>query len=254
MSPRGRSAFGQKMEAFVAAFEYAAKFVCGKPGADELAPGVYFTAINVHNPTDRDVELRKKIAVAGRREEPGPVSEFFDARLGPDQALEIDCPDIREHARVGDDFLKGFVVLESDVELDVIAVYTAAGGDGQVETIAVERVPPRRAEAGLPDLIPVPDPDTDFCKRDERGNLIVTVRNQGSGDAGASTTTVHFVPGGAFSQPTPPIAAGASVDLAFPIPAVCFDPDCDFRIIVDSAHQVTESDETNNTASGTCRG
>jgi hypothetical protein len=79
----------------VAAFEYAAKFVCGKPGADELAPGVYFTAINVHNPTERDVKLRKKIAIAGRREEPGPVSEFFDARLGPDQALEIDCPSRR---------------------------------------------------------------------------------------------------------------------------------------------------------------
>jgi hypothetical protein len=49
-----------KKEAFVAAFEYAAKFVCGKPGADELAPGVYFTAINVHNPTERDVKLRKE--------------------------------------------------------------------------------------------------------------------------------------------------------------------------------------------------
>jgi hypothetical protein len=184
----------QDKEAFVAAFEYAAKFVCGKPGADELAPGVYFTAISVHNPTDHGVKLRKKIAIAGRREESGPLSEFFDARLGPDQALEIDCPDIRERARVSDDFLKGFVVLESDVELDVIAVYTAAGGDGQLEAIDVKCVPPRRAEAGLPDLIPVPDPDTEFCKRDEPGNLIVTVRNQGSADAGAPTTTVHFLP------------------------------------------------------------
>jgi hypothetical protein len=238
----------------VAAFEYAAKFVCGKPDADELAPGVYFTAINVHNPTERVVKLRKKVAIAGRREEPGPVSEFFDARLGPDEALEIDCPDIREHARAGDEFLKGFVVLQSEVELDVVAVYTAAGGEGQVETIDIERVPPRRAKAGLPDLIPLPDPETGFCKRDERGNLIVTVKNQGSSDAGASTTTVHFVPGGMFSQPTPPIAAGGSVDLVFPIPGPCFNPDCDFRIVVDSAHQVTESDETNNIASGTCLG
>jgi subtilase family serine protease len=82
----------------------------------------------------------------------------------------------------------------------------------------------------------------------------VTVKNQGSADAGASTTTVAFAPGGTFSKPTPPIPAGASVDLAFPIPSVCFDPDCSFRIIVDSANQVTESNEANNTASGTCIG
>lgn len=238
----------------MAAFEYAAKFVCGKPGADELAPGVYFTAINVHNPTERGVRLRKKVAIAGPREKPGPVSEFFDAELGPDEALEIDCPDIREHAPVGDEFLKGFVVLQSEVELDVVGVYTAAGEDGQVETIDIERVPPRRAQAGLPDLIPFPDPETGFCRRNDRGDLIVTVKNQGSADAGASTTTVQFSAGGVFSQPTPPIAAGASVDLFFPIPGGCFNPDCSFRITVDSAHQVTESDETNNVASGTCLG
>ena len=70
------------------AFQYAAKFVCGKPSADEVAPGVYFTAINVHNPTERDVVFRKKVAIAGRREQLGPVSEYFDARLGRDVAAE----------------------------------------------------------------------------------------------------------------------------------------------------------------------
>jgi hypothetical protein len=43
------------------------------------------------------------------------------------------------------DLLKGFVVVESDVELDVVAVYAAAGQDDQVETLHTERVPPRRA-------------------------------------------------------------------------------------------------------------
>jgi hypothetical protein len=130
----------------MATFQYAAKFACGKPGADELAPGVYFTAINVHNPTEHEVSLRKKIAVAGRREESGEKPKtLFDAQLRPDAALEIDCPDIRAHADVPEEFLKGFVVLESEVELDVVAVYTAAGGDGQVETLHTERVPSRRA-------------------------------------------------------------------------------------------------------------
>jgi hypothetical protein len=99
----------------------------------------------VHNPTERDVSFRKKVVIAGRREEPGPVSEFFDPRLGPDQALEIDCRDIREHAPGGEDFLKGFVVIESDIDLDIVGVYTAAGDDGQVRTLDVERVRPRGA-------------------------------------------------------------------------------------------------------------
>jgi hypothetical protein len=129
-----------------------------------------------------------------------------------------------------------------------------ARGRSRCETLHIERVPPRRAQAGLPDVIPLADPQTGFCKRDDQGNLIVTVKNQGSADGGASTTTVVFVSGGTFSQPTPPIPAGGSVDLSFPIPATCFTPDCEFRIIVDSGNQVTESDEGNNIASGTCRG
>lgn len=38
---------------------------------------------------------------------------------------------------------EGFVVIESGVELDVVAVYTAAGMDGEVRTLHTERVPPR---------------------------------------------------------------------------------------------------------------
>lgn len=52
---------------------------------------------------------------------------------------------IRAHGGVDADLLKGFVVVESDVELDVVAVYAAAGQDDQVETLHTERVPPRRA-------------------------------------------------------------------------------------------------------------
>lgn len=129
-------------------FQYAVKFICGRSEGDVAAPGTYFTAINVHNPTDDAVGFRKKVAVAFPRERPGPVSKFFDAKLGPDQALEIDCPDIVEHTEVRAGFLKGFVVIESKVELDVVAVYTAAGATEQVETLDVERVSPR--QVGLP--------------------------------------------------------------------------------------------------------
>ena len=40
------------------------------------------------------IAFRKKFAVALPGEKAGPVSRFFDAKLGPDEAFEIDCPDI----------------------------------------------------------------------------------------------------------------------------------------------------------------
>ena len=241
-----------------AAFQYAAKFVCGKSDGRVLAPGTYFTAINVHNPGEQDVVFRKKVAIALPNEKPGPVSRFFEAKLRPDEALEIDCADILRHAATGGDFLKGFVVLDSDVELDVVAVYTAAGANRLIETLEIERVPAReRKAAGRADLLPVPTGpgDVGFCRRDQRGNLLVTIRNQGAADAPASTTTVEFAPSGLVSVPTPAIPAGTSVDLApVAMPAACFAPDCRFRITADSVNVVDETDETNNRADGRCLG
>jgi hypothetical protein len=234
-------------------FQYAVKFVCGKSDGRVVAPGKYWTAINVHNPSAKEVVFRKKIVIALPHEKAGPVSDFFRAWLGPDQALEIDCEDIFRHAPVREDFIKGFVVIESDVDLDVVAVYTAAGQGELVSTIDIERVFARRTEVGLPDLIPVPDDQGNFCRRRE-GGLIVTVRNQGSAPAGPSVTRVDFGAHGTVDMPTPGLGPGASVDLTFSIPFGCFDPDCEFRITVDANNSVAESDEGNNTASGVCIG
>lgn len=135
-------------------FQYAAKFVCGKSTGKVVAPGLYFTAVNVHNPTYTTIGFRAKVAVALPGLRPGPVSEFYEAKLGPDEALEIDCPDIHNRnifkfpQPIRASFLKGFVVIESDVELDVVAVYTAAGKEELVETLHTERVPARRLAAG----------------------------------------------------------------------------------------------------------
>ena len=84
--------------------------------------------------------------------------------------------------------------------------------------------------------------------------LIVTVKNKGTSGAGSSTTEVDFLAYGKVTQPTPALAPGASVDLAFPIPPHCFDPDCAFRITVDVNDEVAESDEGNNFATGVCLG
>src|SRR5262245_50527276 len=126
-------------------FQYAVKVVLGKSEGEVVAPGEYWTAVNVHNPTSTTVKFQKKIAIGLPSEQPGPVSPFFDAKLGTDEALEIDRRDIFQHAG-SERFLKGFVVIESPMELDVVAVYTAAGREGFVETLHTERVPPRRVE------------------------------------------------------------------------------------------------------------
>jgi hypothetical protein len=234
-------------------YRYAVKFVCGTAKGDVLAPGEYWTAINVHNPTSNPVKFRKKIAIALPEEQPGPVTEFFDAKLGPDQALEIDRKDIFRHAKQMVEFLKGFVIIESEIELDVVAVYTATGEDKQVETMHMERVFPRPPDVGKPDLIPVPNEKGFFCKR-EGSMLIVTVKNQGTRVAGSSVTKVDFGKYGEVTKQTPSLAPSKSVDLSFQIPIDCHDPDCEFDITVDADDNVIESDEGNNTASGKCIG
>jgi hypothetical protein len=231
-------------------FQYAAKVVEGRSDGDVVSPGEYWTAVNIHNPTHHTVKFRYKVAVALPRK-PGPVTDFHSLRLRTDEALEIDRETILK--LVDERFVKGFVVIESPVELDVVALYTATPAEG-VETIHTERVPARRVEIRLPDLIPSPDENGSFCKRDDQGNLIVTVCNQGSAPAGPSITEVDFGPYGTVSMPTPPLAAGACVDLKIPIPLGCFDPDCEFRIRVDANNDVDEEDETNNQASGSCIG
>ena len=134
-------------------FQYAAKLICGTSDGRILAPGIYFTAVNVHNPTNMTINFRVKVAVALPGLQPGPVSEFRDAKLGPDEALEIDCPDIfspnifQFPTRKRPRFMKGFVVIESAVELDVVAVYTAANTKKQVESLHTERVPARQVSA-----------------------------------------------------------------------------------------------------------
>jgi hypothetical protein len=128
-------------------YEYAVKFVCGKSAGTVVAPGAYFTAVNVHNPAHAPAALRVKVAVALPGLTPGPVSKFIGAKLGPDEALEIDGPDIMKIAGSKAEFLKGFAVIQTASELDVVAVYTAADKDGQIETMHTERVPARRLES-----------------------------------------------------------------------------------------------------------
>jgi hypothetical protein len=124
-------------------FEYAVKVICGKAATAALAPGVYHTAINIHNPNADSIFFRKKFALTLPKEQPGPISPFSTNFLVSDQALEIDCNDIFSHTGTSG-FLKGFAIVQSQAALDVIAVYTAVGSTGRIETMHLERAQPRQ--------------------------------------------------------------------------------------------------------------
>jgi hypothetical protein len=123
----------------------------------QLVRGFYGTAINIHNPGEKPVGFRKKLALTfpPREEKPGKVVPIAKDRLGPDQALEVDCEDVLREAFGGKfpaPFIKGFVVVQSSGQLDVTGVYTAAGLGangrvGSVTSIDVESVTGRKKRA-----------------------------------------------------------------------------------------------------------
>jgi hypothetical protein len=127
---------------------YVAKFVCGRAATvanvpPPVATGFYFTAVNVHTIDENKFEKIFSVALPG--EKAGKVSRPFDTPMKPNEALEIDCPDILRHLEMPPTaFAKGFVTIRSARELDVVAVYTAAATPtGNVVTMEVERVPRR---------------------------------------------------------------------------------------------------------------
>jgi hypothetical protein len=146
---------GQAQGACTTEFQYAVKVVCGLANADmpgtpptPVAPGRYWTAINIHNPDKcRSASFRWKVVIARRIGEEPAVPVYLNARpLGPDQAIEIDCDAISAALPPpAPGFIKGYVVLESDIELDVLAVYSGGqAGCAALSSFHTERVPARK--------------------------------------------------------------------------------------------------------------
>ncbi len=127
--------------------------------AEVLVPGVYLTAINIRNPTRNRIKIAKQAlqTVPERdlpkfvKQTPLPRSVSDTLRMG--EGVEVDCVDIlylltQRQAAGGTaatasytveqrlkalkrDFVKGFVVIESELELDVVGVYTFKNVDGK---------------------------------------------------------------------------------------------------------------------------
>jgi hypothetical protein len=132
-------------------FQYAVKFLCTAniPGTSQtttsVLPGVYQTAVNIHNPHSHTVRLREKIAL-GR----GQTSEFVEDELKYDELLRMDCDQIANRFGPFIHGAEGFLVIESTHSLDVTAVYTAGKRGDEVESIAVEQIRERRMRTEWP--------------------------------------------------------------------------------------------------------
>ncbi|MFV8749314.1 hypothetical protein ACNOYE_02055 [Nannocystaceae bacterium ST9] len=143
-------------------FEYVIKFMIGaSPRSPEvLAPAYYWTAINIFNASAcTDAKLHWKAARALPGLIAGPTSPWSQASLERGHGFEIDNADIDRALALGGDERKpiehelgrlrhgkGFVVIRSEIELDIVAVYTASEGREHDLALHTERVAGRVVE------------------------------------------------------------------------------------------------------------
>jgi hypothetical protein len=191
------------------------------------------------------------------------ISPFWDSSLRPDQALEIDCTDISRRVQTRSRFIKGFVVIQSPSDLDVVAVYTAApSAKGTVAALEIERVPARRGGMSggceLPDLVVDTIMRPTFVSPGSR--IEAVIRNLGPGAAAASvaylvdpSTLSGGVPYSA-TTPTPPLAAGATATVVFTLPYWVFNPDAVLDVTADYKGVIAECREDNNSKHYEARG
>ena len=128
-------------------FQYAVKFVCGKPTpatAHLVQPGSYSVVVNVHNPSANPTEIRFKVALALEAQD-GAISGFMNRVLKPDAAQFFTCKFFSTLITLPA-LSDGFFVIESSKRLDVTAYYTALGASGP--SIAVERIAERLIRDG----------------------------------------------------------------------------------------------------------
>lgn len=168
------------------------KFVCGQrpPQQDwnAVAPGNYYTAINLLNSTRETARVATQISTTTATVAGGIVTAGPAIVLQALQAAELDCADILR-ASPSIRFLKGFVSVSSATPLAITAVYTAANASGvasidveQISAVSVPRCPDLTiAAAGRPTV--------DVANG--RTTVVAAVKNIGTARAPATTAQVE---------------------------------------------------------------
>jgi hypothetical protein len=259
-------------------FTYPVKIVCsprfGEP-SPALVPGVYLTAVNVHNSGPETARIVKWVTLSVPQGKRSIRSRQISEELPSFRAFDIDCKHMaRDFGLRGEKVPggKGFLVIQSDRQLDVVAVYTAEevvgrkGGKGVGISEDVEYIEPNITRGGqLPDLtVSISQQNFPVSCPGGQGTCTTTVNftvtNAGAvdvtgafdvlieADPNLSVTRTITVSGG--------LGAGASQSFSETLgPANnCYDPDCTVRVTVDAGNAITESDEGNNVDEHTVQG
>jgi hypothetical protein len=167
---------GHAQQQIATRFQYSAKALCTLVGdigfGDAFAPGRYRTVINIHNPTERKIEIARKFALAiqpGEAAGSFSITPYKALTLEPDQAVAYNCFDLAgfycpiRGVCVHFTAIDGFLVVNSPVELDVVAVYTAHPKGGEISTLDTETIAARR----LPKTIVI-RPDEPLAQPEKR--------------------------------------------------------------------------------------
>ena len=121
---------------------YRTKFVCGERPLtndyDAVAPGRYYTAINMYNPSGDSTIVRTWIVTTVSGFAPGTRVSGPTVTIPSRLAAEMDCGEILTATQPH--FLKGFIEIRATRPIVVVSVYTAADSL-RVVSIDVERIP-----------------------------------------------------------------------------------------------------------------
>ena len=112
-------------------YMYAVKIVCvptfGR-ASPALVPGIYRTAVNVHNPWPQPAHLVKWVTLSPPQGQAAISGKHISETLEPFQAFDIDCVHMAKdfclqgkHVPGG----KGFLIIQADQNIDVVGVYTS---------------------------------------------------------------------------------------------------------------------------------
>ncbi len=219
---------------------FPGKFVCGEATiGDWHAPGSYRTVINILNTSRSETKVQwffttfEKAFILG-------ATAVVPAR----GSVVMPCDFIlTQLANAGLDVsgvTEGFVILEAE-----------QGGLAPDKSVRVAVVYSylHKQRHNLPDLVPV-ERNPGYCTLDGQGRLVVTIGNMGDVTAEASTTLISF-DSQTFTRSTPQLNKGEEAQLD-PVEIPDVGETFMFTITADHPKDIDETNELNNTATGSC--
>ena len=145
-------------------YVYSVKIMCVPhlgPASPALMPGKYRTAVNVHNPWDQPALIEKWVTLSNPQGIPPITGDRIHETLQSWSAFDVDCPHMRDQFGLPKDAQvpggKGFMVIRSDRELDIVAVYTSRtetpNKNGMGISIDVETIEPKLVTTTFEELV-----------------------------------------------------------------------------------------------------